>query len=682
MAYDFYKVECMKKTLLLSLVTCSILGAVESELDTIKIEATSIEDVSSNEIKSADLAEVLHKAVPSISMIRRSGIANDIILRGQKRDNINITMDNAKVCGACPNRMDPPTSHILTNNIESIEVIEGPYDVENFGTLSGIVKVKTKKPTEEFHGEINLNAGSWQYRKAAATLTGGNEWVRLLISASAEKSAQYQDGDGNTFAEQLKNATDGTSMAGTQYQAKYEGMDAYDKRTLMAKAFVNITDKQELQLSYTANRSSDVMYPNSKMDAIIDDSDIFAVDYKAVDLGDFSKEFNIQYYYSTVDHPMSTKYRKSSLDPVKGIVSNELTTEVQGAKLINTMALNNQSDFTLGFDISKRNWDGDYFWKDGIPMPDNSGNQKESISDVDTDNIAIFAEYERDVAALNLKAGLRYDDTKITSSKLSNPDNDYQDISANIFATYALNNASKIFGGFGKSSRVPDARELYFMTSMGTTVGTPDLKATQNYQVDLGFEHKYSDAEIKIRTFYSKLTDFIYYNDSRMGINAFENIDASIYGFDISGSYFVSDETYIDFGAAYQRGQKDKAMEGQTNTNLADIPPLKGHVAFNYEYAYDSVMKAEVVAADTWSEYDDDNGEQELGAYAILNLKIDHRYDNGFGIAIGMDNVFDTTYAISNTYKDLILISSDTLGEVILMNEPGRYVYANLSYKF
>lgn len=57
--------------------------------------------------------------------------------------------------------MDPPTSHVLSNNIESIEVIEGPYDVENFGTLSGNVIVKTKQPSKEVKGEINLGAASF-----------------------------------------------------------------------------------------------------------------------------------------------------------------------------------------------------------------------------------------------------------------------------------------------------------------------------------------------------------------------------------------------------------------------------------------------------------------------------------------------------------------------------------------
>ena len=147
----------MKKILSLSLVaTAVLLNASETaNLEKIDVVETTnsqiVKDVSEEQIKSADLAEALSKNVPSISIVRRSGIANDIILRGQKKDNINILLDDAKIHGACPNRMDPPTSHVLTNNIEKVKVIEGPYDVENFGTLSGLVKVETKEPTKDVH---------------------------------------------------------------------------------------------------------------------------------------------------------------------------------------------------------------------------------------------------------------------------------------------------------------------------------------------------------------------------------------------------------------------------------------------------------------------------------------------------------------------------------------------------
>ena len=125
----------MKKFISLSLVTTAMLvnASETNTLEPISVVETAnseiVKDVSDEQLKSADLAEALSKNVPAISIVRRSGIANDIILRGQKKDNINILLDDAKIHGACPNRMDPPTSHVLSNNVQSVKVIEGPYDV-------------------------------------------------------------------------------------------------------------------------------------------------------------------------------------------------------------------------------------------------------------------------------------------------------------------------------------------------------------------------------------------------------------------------------------------------------------------------------------------------------------------------------------------------------------------------
>ncbi|MGB3962593.1 MAG: TonB-dependent receptor plug domain-containing protein, partial [Sulfurimonas sp.] len=195
----------MKKIIPLSFIALASLYANEAKLAPISVESTVLTEVSQNAKLSADLAQALSTSVPSIDMSRRSGIANDIFIRGQKRDNISIEVDGTKICGACPNRMDPPVSHILANQIDEIEVIEGPYDVETFGTMSGGLKITTKKPTKELHGELNLAAGSWDYRKLGFTASGGNDLVRVLVSASQETSDQYRDGDGNTLSQQRSN---------------------------------------------------------------------------------------------------------------------------------------------------------------------------------------------------------------------------------------------------------------------------------------------------------------------------------------------------------------------------------------------------------------------------------------------------------------------------------------------
>ena len=175
------------------------------------------------------------------------------------------------------------------------------------------------------------------------------------------------------------------------------------------------------------------------------------------------------------------------------------------------------------------------------------------------------------------------------------------------------------------------------------------------------------------------LKDYIYFQKG-LSANNFQNIDATIYGFAITGSYYALDDLYFDFGLSYQRGKKAEALAGQTNTNLAEIPPLKGNVALNYVYYKESTATVEYVGAARWRNYDSDNGEQEIGSWGIVNLKVDHKLPYGFGLAVGVDNIMNKTYAISNTYSDLTLLTGGD--DIMLMNEPGRYYYVNASYQF
>jgi iron complex outermembrane receptor protein len=585
--------------------------------------------------------------------VRRSGIANDIILRGQKKDNINILLDDAKIYGACPNRMDPSTSHVLTNNIQSVKVIEGPYDVENFGTLSGLVKVETKEPTKDVHGEINLNAGSFGYKKASATVSGGTDRFKLLVSTSTEEGDQYKDGNGNDFSEQQieKNV---------RYQDQYSNPNqkAFEKKTLLTKGQFNINDDQEIKLSYTANRSDNILYPTGSMDADYDDSNIYTVGYTARNLGDFSKELNLDYYYSDVDHPMSTTLRNRKMTPTSMMTMDpmisRLKTSIWGSKVKNSVEVAD-SLVTVGLDTSVRNWRA-------------VDTATPSIPSSDTTNKAIFSKIEKSFGKLDLEFGTRYDYTDVDTSKAINPeDKKYVGLNANVFGIYNIDENTKYFAGVGKSSRVPDARELYH-----STAGNSTLEQTKNYEADVGFDKTIGTFNIRPKLFYSVLKDYIYNSGT------FENIDAKIYGLDVSGFYFMTENFSLDYGMAYQRGKKDGEYTGN-DKDLAEIPPLKGNLALNYEMDK-SKYTAEVVAVDSWDSYDSSAREQELGGYAVFNLKYTNQLHKNIGLTLGVDNVLDKTYASTNTYQDITYLTVNN--ERILFNDPGRYGYVNLKYSF
>ena len=664
----------------ISLATCCAAVAAEEaeEMAPLVVEGSRIADVSGTQVKSADLAEALFKNMANVSLVRRSGIANDIILRGQKKDNINILVDGAKIYGACPNRMDPPTSHILTNNVEAVEVTEGPYDVENFGTLSGAVKITTREPEAGMHGDFRINVGSWNYWRAAGTLSGGSERVRALATFSHEESDPYRDGDGNDFVDQMK--ANNVSPA-TRYKAEYEDLKAYEKETFMGKVIFDITENQQLKVGYTANRSDDVLYPSSKMDALYDDSDIWTVDYSIRDLGRWSRALEINFYDSRVEHPMSTYYRNASGAGSANERVSYLESSIRGLRVKNTMEIDDASELRYGIDTSRRNWDGTY---EGSGMNAMITGLK-SIDDVDTDNLGLFVEYERDFDNFNLRLGGRYDDTHIEPNTGTLPDNDYTSFSAFAFGTWGLNETTRIFGGVGRSHRVPDARELYFRTAPmmampAMQVGNPDLNQTRNTELDLGLETEGNGFYLKAKLFYSWLGDFIFYNDSKR-MYRFENQDATLWGFSVNGSWNFTDTLWSDFGLAYQRGEKKDPLTGQSDTDMPEIPPLKGNLALNWQYTPAGVARAEFIASDAWTRYDEDNGEQRLSGWAILNLNVRHQVTERIQLIGGIDNVFDKTYAVSNTYKDLTLLTTGG-GEVMLLNEPGRYFYLNASYTF
>ncbi len=83
----------MKKIIYISVVCATLIHADEVNFGTIEVEASLekevVKDIHGEDIKSADIAEALFKKSPAISLKRRSGIANDIVIRGQLKDNIS-----------------------------------------------------------------------------------------------------------------------------------------------------------------------------------------------------------------------------------------------------------------------------------------------------------------------------------------------------------------------------------------------------------------------------------------------------------------------------------------------------------------------------------------------------------------------------------------------------------------
>ena len=371
----------------------------------------SLEVREIRESNAKDTGEALEK-IEGLSKIRKGGIANDIDIRGLKRDNINVLIDGQRLYGACPNRMDPTSFHVDFAEVNTIEVIKGPYNVKNPGGMGGEIDIKTKDIKPGLHHEINLKGGSFDTKEGSLRSSYANDWFGFLVAVASKTASPYFDGKGRRLTEQYSDFDSNRSLLFAPYAApeitaamsqlsmlqskapaqfaqtfanfdvsappatnryKYDtrSNNAYEMRTGWIKTFVKPTESQKLEVSFTKQETENVMYPYLSMDAIYDNSSRGSLTYTIENITSRLKEVKLSAYGNSVDHLMTDNFRCSStanakdcyLPLAQGYSMTSLAkTDTKGGKIeatIENPLKEGQQLFaktTVGADVYRRNW--------------------------------------------------------------------------------------------------------------------------------------------------------------------------------------------------------------------------------------------------------------------------------------------------------------------------------------
>ncbi|BCD68749.1 TonB-dependent receptor [Nitratiruptor sp. YY09-18] len=675
----------------------SILLADSLTIQKISITSQALESLNTDELKFSrqqDLAQILANYIPSINMVRASAIGNDIVLRGFKRDDINILVDGAKIYGACPNRMDPPLMHISITDVKSISVVKGPFDVENFGSMGGAVVVQSADPTPGLHTMLDAMLGSFSYKKFEAKGSAADKKAGVSFGVSYENAGQYEDGSGKTLVEQ--NWAKLGKNDPNAYQEKYKDIDAYTRSSVHIKSFYKPTSNQRLDLAMYTDKATNVLYPAFQMDAQLDKTLMVNGKYTINNLSQFSKELQLSSYYSSVVHNMGTEFRNSANNPMM-YRTHHVKSVVKGLKLRNSFDTLG-AVWSAGIDSSLRLWNGKCY-KEPIWQP-----KQVRIPDVHTLNSALFLKVGKNIDNWDLQAGLRYDDTSIKAKNLKDPTiasigaiqnyykghekRTFNDLSYNMKVTYHWDENIATYFGYGRGVRVPDGQELYFIGFMRgnwSRRGNPDLKEAKNQEFDVGIDATFDQTHINAELFYSNVDDFIYAYRSNVGNSnpskyylTWDNIDAHIWGFSLDAQRSIGDFYMIEAALSYQRGEKDSFGHTGGDKDMAQIPPLHARVALSFDNG-DIYWMVEGLASSSWNNYDAGNGEQKIDGWTVVNWKLSKYIGDALDLQIGVDNIFDKTYAMNNTYVGRSLIGGRN---PVLINEPGRFFYANIVKRF
>ena len=629
-----------------------------------------------------DFADLLSSELIEVNMIRKGGYGNEVSLRGFAQAELRTTINGSILEGGCGSRKDPALSLVGLLTIDRIDIQQGPFDVTVPGALGGTVKLTSKKPSRGFHGEILGKYGSFGFPSGGINLHGGSDRFRAMAGYNYAESDQYEDGSGNA----LYYFREGT---GRPYNTDGKTIKAFEKEDAWIKFEMNPAENQTIRFEHAYGFGDDILTPRAGMDVDEETTHLSNFSYDMQNLGKYSERLTLSVFRNDVEHIPFDDYRELVGNP-QFHRHNEVESIITGAKIENVLSVNAMY-FTIGMDGYGRRWDGDMFRDDtGEKMTD-------LIPDVDIRNIAGYVKFDSNIHSWDFGAGLRFDHMQTEanadltqSSKVTSTNKVTDDlINGYLYTRFQVSNSVSLFTGLGRSARFPTGVERYLQSPSPLFHGNPDLKPTFNTEFDAGFEIKNDRLAVTVKGMYSDLENYIYQKGKQTeeSHQSWTNIDAHLWGGDISGVFSLSDSFNLETGIAYYRGKKDSQPDSfNQDEDLANMTPLKSRLGFRFTRDIEiGSAEVTVTALTEWihsedsTDVDEDAGEKVLDGWDVGNVRFGLQYKS-IDINLGIENIFDEEYAVANSYEWDVVAGEGSNPSIV--NEPGRSFFISMGFMF
>ena len=298
---------------------------VKGQKESPREESLTIREV--RESPARDMGEAL-KAVDGVSIVRKGAIANDVVIRGLQKDNINVFLDGVRLHGACPNRMDPPSFHYDFAEVEQVKVIKGPYDLANPGSLGGVIEAVSKKPNKGWGADFSATGGSYDSVNTSAVGSYGGDTFDALLGYAFKYSGVPVSGNGKHITEIYP------ETSANRYKEGEKDGKAYLMNTAWTKWGYNISENSRTEIGYSFQDAEHILYPYLLMDAVNDRTNRVNWTYNAQKLSPLVKDAKLQFYWDKVTHLMNDQSRVSSNTmPRTYSMQTDASTQVIGANL-------------------------------------------------------------------------------------------------------------------------------------------------------------------------------------------------------------------------------------------------------------------------------------------------------------------------------------------------------------
>ncbi len=618
--------------------------------------------ISGNQVSAPDTATAL-KQLPGASVNRNGALTGIAQYRGLHGDRVNVSIDSASIVTGGPNAMDAPLSYIPASLLNELNVSRGAASVsKGQETFGGHIEATSQQG--EFTHSDNITISGRAHTNYTSQNEGSSSSILVTAANKTHKltaSTSYDTARDSEF--------DGGDLNSTEYKRRrhdlFYGYQNGDTR---------------INLKAGKNNTGESGTPALAMDIKSIDSDLFSGDITAT-IGDVKVSWASS--YSHVNHDMTN----FTLRPSPGAMS-ERVNSAKGQqwlhKLMLTLPIEN-GEISAGADYSTS------LHNSTITNPNNSLTIA-NFNDAERDITGIFTQWEQQFGNWSWEAGARLnrvemDADSIGASGFPLPAMMMMQNNANTLAA-AFNNADRsetynnrdlvlktayqfnkeiiINASLSSKERAPSYQERYLWLPMSATGGLADgrnyignlnLDSETANELNLGIDYRTETAYLSVQGFYRKVDDYIQGTPMAMGPTTmaanmvasmmngsgedalqFNNVDAKLYGGEISYGLQINDSLSVDGSLNYTRGKRTD--EGD---DLYRLAPLNHLLSLTYQQDNWQLQAiSEIFAAQNHvAEFND---EEKSSGYGLLHLQGQIDLTDQLQLRAGVENITDRKY--------------------------------------
>lgn len=627
------------------------------------------------QLKSADwiqhdATQVLTQ-IAGFNAIRKSGnFGFDPVFRGFKWEQLNLVTDG--VVGAhqaCPNRMDPPSSQVMINQIKEIELLKGPHNFRYGPSTGAVINFKMNDPVFSDKAIVNGRVG------AGYETNGTNRRTEAYVNLSTRKfqtaaALSYSAGD------DYKDGS-GTLLPGV-----------FNRTALNLSAAYLLKPGKIASVNITRNFTRNTSFPTLMMDLLSDDTWMIQGKYQVNAQHKWYSQWNTQVYTSLVDHQMGNGLRPASATMLSHVYAN---TETSGGRTEITIR-RPTTVWYMGADMKYEYANGTRSRKmltgmmAGKTFYDTLWQQGSII------RTGAFVHTEKKMGLYQLTVSGRMDwvhskpnqpaakTAAANSTLISNDLN--TSISAGVSRYFNQRWQTSFWVGRGvRSASLTEKFINYLPVGLDAyeVVGDPHLKPEANTQIDFLLRYKTDNTQIQLNAYYAFMHNYIStVVDPTLrpalatspGVRKFINVkDATIMGFELSWNQQLAKTLNQDITMAYVRGQNRVLNQPLPEMNPFEIRykltaellqgKMQPYVSIRQSFAQNRVSTA--------------FSEKATGDFAVTDLGLKWKPATKIQLTAVAQNLFNVTYR-----EHLSRFINNNLP----LNAPGRNFVFMMAYTF